>query len=361
MREVWVEIKDNLSPDKKKTMFAVSEKNGCTVIVKDEEVKKAKSFSVRIASREDGDIKILKEEEITLSRKPGKPVCVKLTIGNPSDEKKVTKAVENGIDYIIIWCTDWKIIPIENIIAESYGKTKLLAEVINSKEAKIAFETLELGVDGVVLKTSNPREIEATVEIAAKVKTRTNEREKNPKIELDLARIVSSKQLSLGSRVCIDTCDMMKEGEGMLVGCQSSGLFLIHAEVGKDLKSDPRPFRVNAGAVSLYILTPGNRTRYISELTTGDEVLIVDKQGNSRSTIVGRVKIEKRPMILVEAEVKGQKIKIILQNAETIRLIGKDGPNPVTNLEPNDQVLVQLQKGGRHFGVLVEDEMVIEK
>jgi 3-dehydroquinate synthase II len=261
---------------------------------------------------------------------------------------------------VILDCPDWKIIPVENLIAETYGKTKLLAKVKDFKEAKLAFETLELGVDGVVINTSDPKEVVKTVSSALTVKTRKNEKH-NSKIDLSLATISSLKQLGIGTRACIDTCDIMTEGEGMLVGCQSSGLFLVHAEVGTDLKSDPRPFRVNAGAVSLYILTPGNRTRYVSELSAGEEVLIVDKQGNTRSTIIGRVKIEKRPMIIIEAEIDEKTFKTILQNAETIRLISPEGPKSVTELNIGDNILVQRQHGGRHFGVLVEEESVIEK
>lgn len=96
-------------------------------------------------------------------------------------------------------------------------------------------------------------------------------------------------------------------------------------------------------------------------MEAGDEVLIVDRQGNSRSANIGRVKIEKRPMVLVEAEADGRKIKTITQNAETIRFVTDDGVRPITELKPNDQVLVRMQEGGRHFGVKVEKESVIER
>ena len=62
-----------------------------------------------------------------------------------------------------------------------------------------------------------------------------------------------------------------------------------------------RPFRVNAGPVHAYVMTPGNKTKYLSELETGDEVLTVDQEGTTKIAIVGRVKIEKRPLMLVEA------------------------------------------------------------
>ena len=169
------------------------------------------------------------------------------------------------------------------------------------------------------------------------------------------------KPLGSGARVCIDTCDLMKEGEGMLVGCQSSGLFLVEAEVHETPFVAPRPFRVNAGSIALYVLSSGGKTRYLSELKAGDEVLIVDREGRNRTTNICRVKIEWRPLLLVEAKCQGKTIKTILQNAETIRVVTEEGSKSVSELKPGDKVLVRLEEGGRHFGTLVKEERVIER
>jgi 3-dehydroquinate synthase II len=160
----------------------------------------------------------------------------------------------------------------------------------------------------------------------------------------------------------VDTVDLMVPGEGMLVGCQSAGFFLAEAEVNENPYVQSRPFRVNAGAASHYTLTSLQNTRYLSELKAGDEVLIIDREGKARITNVGRSKIEFRPLILIEAQADDTKIKTILQNAETIRLVTPKASKPVTELKPNDEVLVHLAaKGGRHFGVSVPEETVIEK
>jgi 3-dehydroquinate synthase II len=77
---------------------------------------------------------------------------------------------------------------------------------------------------------------------------------------------------------------------------------------------------------------------------------------------VGRIKIEIRPLILVEAEVGGKVIKTILQNAETIRVVTPKASKPVTELKQGDEVMVHLAaRGGRHFGISVPGETVIEK
>ena len=154
----------------------------------------------------------------------------------------------------------------------------------------------------------------------------------------------------------------MDPGEGMLVGCQSAGFFLVEAEVNENPYVQSRPFRVNAGPASHYTLTSMQNTRYLSELKAGDEVLIVNREGNVRITNVGRAKIEFRPLMLIEAEADGKKIKTILQNAETIRLVTPKGSKPVTELKADDEVLVHLAaKGGRHFGISVPEETVIER
>jgi 3-dehydroquinate synthase class II len=57
------------------------------------------------------------------------------------------------------------------------------------------------------------------------------------------------------------------------------------------------------GPVHAYISIPGGRTCYLSELKAGEEVSVADQNGQLRTAIVGRVKIETRPLILVEAKV----------------------------------------------------------
>jgi 3-dehydroquinate synthase II len=69
----------------------------------------------------------------------------------------------------------------------------------------------------------------------------------------------------------------------------------------------------------------GGRTAYLAELHTGSQVLVVDAQGRSRPVLVGRVKIESRPLLLVEVEVEGQSHSVLLQNAETVCLVTSAG------------------------------------
>jgi 3-dehydroquinate synthase II len=147
----------------------------------------------------------------------------------------------------------------------------------------------------------------------------------------------------------------------MLVGNSSQALFLVHAENVENPFVNTRPFRVNAGPVHAYIRMADGQTKYLSEIGTGDRVLIVNFEGKSYPAVVGRAKVERRPLVLVEAEERGQPISLILQNAETIRLVQPDGePIALTELEKGSEVLVCSERGGRHFGVKI-DETIVER
>jgi len=278
---------------------------------------------------------------------------LKICISDKLTENLIVKAAEKGASYLIISTTNWRIIPLENLIARIRGKSKLIAEVTTAEEAKIALETLELGTDGVLLKPSQPEEIMKTITIV---------KPEALKLEMVAANVVATKPIGNGARVCVDTCDLMTPNEGMLVGSQSAGLFLVEAEVNENPYVASRPFRVNAGSLSMYTLGNLQTTRYLQEFKAGDEVVIANRDGKTRRANVGRIKIEVRPLILVEAQVENKLIKTILQNAETIRVVTPKGSKPVTELKQGDEVIVHLAaKGGRHFGTSVPDETVIEK
>ncbi len=292
-------------------------------------------------------------EEAGKYRGEGRKVALELEISGREMEEEATKAVDD-FDCLIVRTRDWKIIPWENLIAKTAGKIPLVAEVRDAQEAKVAIETLERGVDGVLLNPSgrDVAEVEKTGAVLEKVKE---------KLQLKPAKVTQVKQVGMGDRACVDTVTLMEQGEGMLVGSQAEGLFLVHSETLSSPFVEPRPFRVNAGAIHSYILVPGGKTKYLSELSSGDEVLIVNTEGESRAAAVGRVKIERRPLVMVEAECEGRRYRVMLQNAETINLVSKEGkPISVAKVKPGDELLIYTERGGRHFGVKVE-ETIIEK
>jgi 3-dehydroquinate synthase II len=150
-------------------------------------------------------------------------------------------------------------------------------------------------------------------------------------------------------------------GEGMLVGNSSQALFLVHSENIENPFVNPRPFRVNAGPVHAYIRMADGNTKYLCEVRAGDKALIVNYEGKTSYAFVGRAKIERRPLALLEAEEGGESISVILQNAETIRLTQPDGKAvSLVDLKKGAEILVYREKKGRHFGVEI-DETIIER
>ena len=287
------------------------------------------------------------------AKNAGKTVCAYIKITDKAHEQL---AVELGkiVDYIILIATDWTIIPLENIIADLQKESvKIIAAVKNSEDAKVAMETLEIGTDGVIFE---PEEFSQIKDIANLVESLSREQ-----YELKEATITNVKPLGSGDRVCVDTTSMMQPGEGMLIGSYSKALFLVHSESLESEYVASRPFRVNAGPVQAYVMVPGNKTRYLAELKAGDEVLIVNTEGGTRTAYVGRSKIEKRPLLLVEAEYEGTVIRTLLQNAETIRIVDSDNnPISVAELKVGDKVKVYIETSARHFGIAI-DETIIEQ
>jgi 3-dehydroquinate synthase II len=267
------------------------------------------------------------------------------------------EAVAEEAEYTIVIGEDWAIIPLENLIARIGEETDLVAGVTTAEEARTAFETLELGADAVLLDTDDPDEIRQTVEV--------RDEAGREQLALATAEVTKIEQTGSADRVCIDTANLMDHDEGMLVGSMARGLFFVHAETAESPYVASRPFRVNAGAVHAYVRTPGGETKYLSELQSGDEVQVVDTDGNTREAIVGRVKIEKRPMFRVQAELTREngetdRIETLLQNAETIKVATSEGRKAVTDLEAGDELLLYYEDTARHFGEAVE-ESIIEK
>jgi 3-dehydroquinate synthase II len=331
MKKLWV----NAVPYKKEVVISALESGAEAVVLPDGKSPTVREFGKIRTIEKSGDIK------------PGIDVEF-VDIAAKTDEDKAAAVPENKI--VVLRMLDWTIIPIENLLARRGAN--LMVQVENSKQAKLMVEILEKGVDGVVLNTTNVNEIKKTAEIIHGI---------SEKVQLVTATITTTKQLGMGDRACLDTCTQMTLGEGMLVGNTASGFFLVHSESIDNPYVASRPFRVNAGAVHAYTLVAGGKTKYLADLKAGDEVLLVNAKGKSQIAYLGRNKIEKRPMILIEAETAGEPISLVMQNAETIRLVDPDGNAvSITALKPGDKVLGHIEKAGRHFGMQV-DETLIER
>lgn len=323
-----------------------------TIIKADPKFVQAKNFKT-IFESPDADLVICKTiAEIQKLKSIGKVTGFLKKVSNNDDIDEIDRASQAGADFVIVEAEDWKIIPLENVIAKLHkSNTKVYTTIKNAEETRTMFSVLELGVDGVIFSTDNEKEVdELRNYLEAFV------------FPIKSAKILDVKDVGTGERVCVDTTSMLQVGEGMLIGSRSNFLFLIHNEsVGSSFTS-PRPFRVNAGAVYCYTVMPDGKTKYLSEIEAGSEVLIVKNNGSSRRVTVGRSKIETRPLRLIRADTEGETGTIILQNAETIRFIKSDGTLlPVTDARVGDEILCYIKTpSGRHFGMEVK-EFIVEK
>jgi 3-dehydroquinate synthase II len=330
MKQLWVKI----DPWDKNLVTAALESGADAVWVPEGRAAEVKALGLIRVVAPDGDLA------------PGRDVQ-EVSINSTADEAEVVRLARQGP--VVVRTPDWTIIPLENLVAQSGN---IFVEVADVDAAHTALGVLEKGVDGLIVNTASPGVIK---EIARLVKAAS------APVALATARIIRVQALGMGDRVCVDTCSNMGPGQGMLVGNSSGALFLVHAESLENPYVAPRPFRVNAGAVHAYIRVSPEKTKYLGELEAGDGVLIVDYQGNAYPAVVGRVKVERRPLMLVAAAVEDREITTILQNAETIRLTRPDGTAvSIVSLQPGDEVLVALEETGRHFGHKVR-ETILEK
>jgi 3-dehydroquinate synthase II len=330
----------------------LSRLKGITLLNVDPKLVSGKNFKT-IFESEDADIVICRTvEELKKAASSGKVSgYFKKVLGN-DDVDEIARASEAGAEFVVVDAPDWKILPLENIIAKLHkSRTKVYATAKNAKEVRTMFAVLELGVDGVILSTNSDKEIEESRQYLDTVT-----------FQIEPAKIVEIKDVGIGERVCVDTVSMLRTGEGMLIGSRSNFMFLVHNESMGSAFTSPRPFRVNAGAVYCYTITPDGKTKYLSEIESGTEVVIVNKNGLSRRATVGRSKIETRPLRLVRAQIDNESGTVILQNAETIRLMTKNGKLlSITDAKVGDEILAYAKSpSGRHFGIEVK-EYVLER
>lgn len=330
MKKVWVKA----VPWRKEIALAAIETGADALWVPPGMGSEVKKMGIIPIVAEDGDIVL------------GRDVVEK-EIREKKDEEEIIALSHSK--KVVVRDGKWKIIPLENLLSKT---NNLFFEIDDIQDGETAFGILERGVDGIVINHPDPKAVHHIIRSL---------RKENEKFELFPAKVKSIKPLGMGDRVCVDTCSSMIQGEGMLVGNSSQALFLVHSESVENPFVNTRPFRVNAGPVHAYILLMDGQTKYLSELKSGDQILVVNFEGKSYPAVVGRAKVEKRPLALVEAEENGQRISVILQNAETIRLVEPCGKAiSLVDLEEGSEVLVYRERWARHFGVQI-DETIIEK
>jgi 3-dehydroquinate synthase II len=260
-------------------------------------------------------------------------------------EEVVRHAPEGGV-LVIEWTAD-RVIPLENAIAARGRRYAVWTYARQPSEVPSALGALEHGADRVFVEVRSPEDVDALESIV--------EGPVPAHLDWIRARVTSVRPAGVGDRVLVDTTSLLAAEEGLLVGSAAAFLFHVASEAVGSKFSRPRPFRVNAGAAHTYVLMADGSTRYLSELGPGDAVLLAKPGGRVRSGRVGRVKIERRPMVVITADDDGHARTVFLQEAETVRLSTESGRIATTDATPGLVAHGVRLPAARHLGRAVEE------
>ncbi|OFX87039.1 MAG: 3-dehydroquinate synthase [Bacteroidetes bacterium GWE2_32_14] len=362
-KEIWIDCLDVESkPEKIALINNLSFEN---ILVKAADIKKfklPKKTKVIVEVVFKTELKDISEDVIVMSSK--NEVLEAASKSNHKtaysckiiDQESMNKAWKIGekYDYVVVELISETNIPLELLIAKlQKTNTTLIKKVLSVQDAEISFGVMEAGSDGILFQNEEMNEIVRL--------NRFLQKQKIGKVELLKGKVVNIQHAGMGYRACIDTTDLLKKNEGMIVGSTSEGGLLISSETHFLPYMELRPFRVNAGAVHSYVWCPDDNTAYITELKAGSKVLCVDTDGNTREVVVGRVKTELRPLLKIEVEVSGKRINTFVQDDWHIRIFGGNGePRNASEIKNDDELLVYLCESGRHVGIKI-DESIEEK
>ncbi len=266
----------------------------------------------------------------------------------------MTKEIVSGkaiIDHglVIMKRGDWTIIPLENLIASLHGKGKQIGILVeNPSEVPTYLNILEKGVDALYFEDKK------VLNDSLNFLTGTQE-----KMDLKIFKVMSIEDAGSGDRACIDTLTMLDVNEGVFLGSFSRNMVLVLSENLKNDYIETRPFRINSGSIHQYVYIGNGKTKYLSELVSGTKIMVFNSGGKGRNSVVGRSKIEFRPMLKIRYSDEKDEGVVFLQNAETVRLMGKDGNSlPVTKLKVGDEIIGISLIGARHYGMAVDEKLI---
>lgn len=298
-----------------------------------------------------GEVVVLRGEHRLTIPGPAPRTVPLVSVGEPEALDTALRATPDGGILAVEWTGD-RVIPLENAIAVVAGRFELWVVARGPHEVSGALGALEHGADRVIVTVDRAQEVDEL--------ERLLEGPLSTGLDWTIAPVSEVKPAGIGDRVLVDTTSLLEPSEGLLVGSAASFLFHVASEAVGSQFSRPRPFRVNAGAAHSYVLMSDGTTRYLAELEAGDRVLVSRPAGPVRSVRVGRIKIERRPMIVVRADVGDTSRTVFLQEAETVRLSTDAGRVPTTELAAGVRAHGVRLAPARHLGRQVQ-ETILER
>lgn len=279
-----------------------------------------------------------------------RPVPI-VEVRGPADIERAAELGRAEGTVAVRWTAE-RVIPLENLIAQARGHFLAWAIVDRLSDVPAMLGALEHGADRLFVELHDASDLDMLESLLADATSAT--------IPWELLPVARIAPAGIGDRVIVDTTAILGPSEGLLVGSAAAFLFHVASEAVGSRFTRPRPFRVNAGAAHSYTLLADGTTRYLAELVPGDAVLMADPTGGARSVRVGRIKIERRPLALVEIERGGRRFTVFLQDAETVRMSGRDARIATTELTAGTEVYGAAFPPARHLGGVV-DEAIDER
>ena len=269
-----------------------------------------------------------------------------VSVADEADLDRAARNVPAGGVLAVEWTGD-RVIPLENAIAARGRQHTVWVYARGPLEVPGALGALEHGADRVFVEVHSPEDIDVLETMV--------EGPLPGYLEWAQTPVVSVRPAGIGDRVIVDTTSLLRPEEGLLVGSAAAFLFHVASEAVGSKFSRPRPFRVNAGAAHSYVLMADGTTRYLCELTPGDSILVTVPDGQVRSARVGRIKIERRPLVVVTSDDVGGPRTVFLQEAETVRLSTTAGRRATTEVSAGETALGVRLPAARHLGRAVEE------
>jgi 3-dehydroquinate synthase II len=298
-----------------------------------------------------GEEVLLRGEHSLTTRGHEPSVIPVISVGDATGLDAALRATHAGGILAIDWTGD-RVIPLENAIAQAGRRFEIWVVARGPREVPGALGALEHGAHRVIVEVRSPPEVDDLEAVL--------DRPLPDRLAWALVSVATVRPMGLGDRVLVDTTSLLDPAEGLLVGSAAAFLFHVASEAVGSQFSRPRAFRVNAGAAHSYVLMSDGTTRYLSELEPGDAVLVSRPGGPNRAVRVGRIKIERRPLVVVTASVDGTERTVFLQEAETVRLSTESTRLSTTELTVGTHVHGVKMAPARHLGRSVE-ETIIER
>jgi 3-dehydroquinate synthase II len=297
---------------------------------------------------EAGEVLLLRRGDEILGATGTGPAATVVRVGDSAALEAAARRTPDGGVLAIEWTGD-RVIPLENAIATKGRRYSLWTYARAPREVPGAIGALEHGADRVLVEIRSPEEVDLLESLV--------EGPLPAHLEWRRAPLTEVRPAGIGDRVLVDTTSILRADEGLLVGSAAAFLFLVVSEAVGSKFSRARPFRVNAGAAHSYVLMADGSTRYLSELAPGDAVLVATPEGTTRSARVGRLKVERRPLVVAALEDGGRIRTVFLQEAETVRLATDRGSVSTTEVAAGDVVRGVRLPPARHLGAAIEESV----